>query len=114
MQNMPKMQNIQNTENAKPNLLNQIYHTKLTKPNLQNWMNGFVSINIQYLWPADLQCQEWVSDVKEVPWLDDRLRDFQIVDLEKAVKDRVCSDFGNVSSFTTTVKLLFDMVFGLV
>ena len=55
-----------------------------------------------------------MSDVKEVPWLEDRLRDFQIVDLEKAVKDRVCSDFGNVSSFTTTVKLLFDMVFGLV
>ena len=43
-----------------------------------------------------------------------RLHDFQIVDLEKAVKDRVCSDFGNVSSFTTTVKLLFDMVFSLV
>ena len=52
--------------------------------------------------------------MKEVPWLEDRFSDFQIVDLEKAVKDRVCSDFGNVSSFTTTVKLLFDMVFSLV
>ena len=77
--------NVQNTENMhNMKISKRIRRCKMCKihetSKIFNWTNqyGFVSTYVQYLWSLHLQCEEWLCDVKEVAWLEDRLRDSSI------------------------------------